>query len=437
MTYNRGKYAGLQGFAILMFTYVLMDSLMIYFAKQFIGFVPVIALLPLFLLVVIFKWGSSAIMPPRPVVWALSIALIGLLFGVILNQEISWYRLLEIGGAFCAFFVGYMFGRWVDDADFASHAFLITTVLYVIVCVVALLDVMPSLFPVNERIWSYHGVLKVRPEITTDQNFQIFYLLPAVVVLAMPFKVLRFSLAMFATIGGLFVLAKLQTRSGALVLIGIGLLSVMAPIWTKELGRKKVFMVLFLIVVLVLLGLPWILEVASLLIARFIDTDYATAYGRLASITYLFEHIYDPTWWFPRGNTEFISRYGNTPHSNITAMFLEGGILLLGAWIALFVIPLVGLSRLFFKQRLDALATIILLAGVAVWVIQMSLNVPLVEQVWLWGGGVVGALYRSKLSLSMNPFSEPSEHATVNTVHRSQGSTQAMDNNRILRRKKI
>jgi len=206
-------------------------------------------------------------------------------------------------------------------------------------------------------------------------------------------------------VGAMFILARLQTRSGSLAFLGIGLLCLLAPLRNKRLGRWKLVTIGIAGLVFLATGLPWLLKHSNLLIARFIDTDYATGYGRLLGFTYLFEHLFDPLWWSPQGNAEFAQRYQGTgsdavPHSNITAMFLEGGIIGLCAWLILFLAPAWQLSIMFLRNRIDPLATMILMGGICMLVTQMSLNVPFFKQPWLWAGAVVGALYRSRGELA-------------------------------------
>jgi uncharacterized membrane protein len=188
-----------------------------------------------------------------------------------------------------------------------------------------------------------------------------------------------------------------------LVFAGTFLLCLMSPIWNRALGRAKLFVLpTLLLVVGGIIGLEWMQQEGDLIIARFVDTDYQTGHGRLASLTYLFEHVYDPLWWVPRGNAEFAEQYGggNVPHSNITAMFLEGGILGLYMWIVVFLLPVLKLAGMFFRKQLDPLATMILISGFSMLVVQLSLNVPFFKQPWLWAGAVVGALYRSRTQLA-------------------------------------
>lgn len=388
---------------VLVFVWVMLDSMMTYFARSVIGVAPpVIAALPFFLLGIMFKWGIRSVIPPRHILLALGLSLVGFALGILLQEKPDFERFGTVFLAVCTFFAGYFSMRWTDNDRLYTGVFTFIPLAYVLVCVIALRKIMPHLFPVINAVWSNKGVLELRPEITTDQNFQIFYLFPIVLILALPFRLWRFSIAILGIAGALYVLAEIQTRSGFLVFAGLAVLAWLAPIWTPSLGKKKLAILPIIFLVLAVLNINTILNVGQLLIIRFTGEGGGTGTARLHSLEYLFRHLFDPTWWIPRGYDEFKSlNQGAIPHSNITAMFLEGGILGLYMWFVVFVIPLIALARMFVKKQLDKLATLVLLGGTAMLVVQLSLNVPFFKQPWLWAGAVVGTLYRSRHSLAV------------------------------------
>jgi hypothetical protein len=388
---------------MLVFVWVMLDSMMTYFTRSVIGVAPpVIAALPFFLLGIMFKWGIRSVIPPRQILLALGLSLVGFAVGILLQEKPDFDRFGTVFLAVCTFFVGYFSMRWTDNDRLYTGVFTFIPLAYVLVCVIALRKIMPHLFPVINAVWSNKGVLELRPEITTDQNFQIFYLFPIVLILALPFRFWRFSVAILGIAGVLYVLAEIQTRSGFLVFAGLAVLAWLAPIWTPSLGKKKLAILPIIFLVLAVLNINTILHVGQLLIIRFTGEGGGTGTARLHSVEYLFRHLFDPTWWIPRGYDEFKSlNQGAIPHSNITAMFLEGGILGLYMWIVVFVVPLIALARMFIKKQLDKLATLVLLGGTAMLVVQLSLNVPFFKQPWLWAGAVVGTLYRSRHKLAV------------------------------------
>lgn len=394
----------------LSFGWVLLDALLTYFLKTSKGGLPPVnAILPFVLIAIVFQVGWSAIFPPINVMFALLAAAVGFSIGIIIVPDISVYRFVEIIGAFSVFLIGFCAARWDTNENTFGYLFLIITSIYVAVSILALLNVSPNIFPLINTPWAYRDRIVMRPEIMTDQNFQIFYLMPATLVLVLPYRFWRFWTAAALTVGGFFILAKLQTRSGMLALAGTLLLCILAPIRNVFIGKKRLLFLPLLVVALVLLGLPWIGREASLLFARFKDIGFATGYERLSALGFLMRHFYDITWWYPQGYTEYVKQYGTIAHSNITAMFLEGGILGLYMWIAVFLIPIIRLSWMFIRKQLDLLSTMILFGGVTMLIVQLSLNVPFYKQVWLWAGATIGALYRTREQISLvKSISEPS-----------------------------
>jgi O-antigen ligase len=256
-------------------------------------------------------------------------------------------------------------------------------------------------FPIVNAVWSDNGVPVLRPEITTDQNFQIFYLFPIVLVLTLNFRLVRSSLVIAGMVGVLYILAKIQTRSGFIVFCGVALLALLAPLWTRSLGRGKTVMIPILLTVAFMLNHDLIMQVGDHLIARFTERTGAglgkeMGQDRLESSLFAIHHLLDPEWWIPRGSQEFVSRYGFLPHSTMTAVYLEGGIVGLLMWLTVFIFPLLALGWLLLKRRLDVLATLVLIGGVASVAIQMSLHVPFLKHTWLWAGAVLGSLIRMR-----------------------------------------
>jgi hypothetical protein len=382
---------------LLAFAWVMLDALLTYFTRTLTGhLLPVNWILPLVLLLILLTGGWRAINPPLHIGMGLAFGILGFSFGPLLVPEISTYRYVELIGALCAFAIGYSCLRWNSNEQTFVRMFMIISGMYVVISIIALLKIAPAHFPVINAQWAYHGTIVMRPEVMTDQNFQVFYLFPVVLLLALPYRFPRFWIVLALTIGSLFVLAKLQTRSGMLVLGGTVLMCLAAPIWNRALGRGKLLALPLLFVGLIAIGINWILQEGSLILARFTDIDYQTGYGRLESFMYLFERVYNPLWWVPQGNGEFLRKFDTIPHSNVTAMFLEGGIAGLYMWIVVFLIPMIMLSRMFFRRQLDQVATLVLLGGFSMLIVQLSLNVPFFKQPWLWAGAVVGVLYRSR-----------------------------------------
>lgn len=383
--------------AKLAFILVSLDSFFVYFGKQVVGtIIPVNLTLPLILILILITKGKKYLVPENHILFGLSLSILGFTAGVIILPEFGMERIFEIISAIMAFIIGYIFIRWSRNTDEVANVMLTIGLIYTATCVIALSHKLPNLFPVIERLWSLNGTLISRPEVTTDQNFQIFYFIPGILLLALPLKKIKLTLVIICFLGSLYSLAELQTRSGVLVFFSIAIMCVFAPIWTKSLGRKKTVVYPIVGILSAAAFLPIILQYADAIILRFTKTDYSTGLGRLHSFLYLFDNIYKLTWWIPHGNSEFLQITGNKPHSNPTGIFLDGGIFALIGWLWLFVAPIYRLSKLFFKRQLDNLTTMLLIGGIAFLTIQLSLNVPLMDQVWLWAGIILGAESRLK-----------------------------------------
>lgn len=381
---------------VVAFVLIALDSLMTYIGKQITGTIlPVNIIIPFLIAAIFVIKGKNYILPDKKHMIWLSVAALGLTAGTLTIPNTGIGRLFEVAGALVAFITGYMFSRWAKDEDQAAKPLLLIGLLYTAVCVIAVSKLMPQYFPIITKLWAFNGELIERPEVTTDQNFQIFYLIPGIIVFALPFKKIRFILSSLVILGSLYTLAVLQTRSGLLVAIGLIALITLAPIWSRNLGKWKIYLIPAISLVVAVLFLPKILSLASAIIIRFTETDYSTGLGRLHSFLYLFDKIYNPLWWLPQGNEEFKQLTGNIPHANPTAMFLEGGILALVAWIALVISPLIKLSFLFIKSRLDNTSIMLYFGGLGVFITQLTLNVPLMDQIWLWAGVTNGLLARA------------------------------------------
>ena len=151
-------------------------------------------------------------------------------------------------------------------------------------------------------------------------------------------------------------------------------------------------------VLIVAIKLDDIQDIASGILDRFFNDDFHTFWGRVISATYLFEKIVNPVWWFPRGNSEFIALYKDVPHFNPTAVFLEGGIIALAAWVALVLLPLFKGVAAVLKKKTDVFEALIVVGAGITFVAGLTLNTPYYEHAWLWAGALLGGLIKKKNS---------------------------------------
>ena len=374
---------------------MLLDSLLVYYGRIFFGqILPVNMTIPILLTILVIFKGIKYVLPPEKYTIYLLLCSTGFIMGAIVIQEYGFPRVLEVPSAASALLAGYVYSRWNDNPKLTANIFLLVGLLYGFVCTAALLKVSPHYFPMIIKLWAFNGTLIERPEITTDQNFQIFYFLPAVLAVVSATKIKDYILWGLATILGLYVISALQTRSGLLVLISAAMLSIISPLFIKKTSKKKIIILFSVISVTTLLSLPIIIKYAHNIIIRFTETDYSTGLGRLHGFTFLFEKIYNPLWWIPQGNSYYKELTGNIPHSNLTAIYLDGGLISLVFWFLLSLYPLYKLGVFFIKKKLNQSEAMIFIGSISMLILQLSLNVPLMDIIWLWSGLTLGTYIR-------------------------------------------
>lgn len=377
----------------LPFAITFLDSVFAYFMIPRGITVTPNALVP-FLLAYFALFDSQALkLPGGTLAWLAALAF-SFCIAVVTAEGLTPHRILETGSCVASFYAGFLLWRRSSDENQLARWMIALSLVYVVVCLVALAGIAPQYFPIVNHYWSQDGLAQARPMVTADSNMQVYYLFPAALVLVLPFRLWRTALALAGTLGGFYVLAQLQTRSGTLVYVGILMLILAAPLWNRSLGRTKILVYPALAVIGIVLFWPVIHRSFELLLYRFTEADVASGNGRLGSTLYAFQNLFNPFWWIPRGSDEFLRQYGGLPHSNLTAMYLDGGLLGLIAWIALVIAPIVQMTSLLLRRKTDAAATMVWIAAIAVLLVQLSLHNPFRDQVWLWAGALVGALVR-------------------------------------------
>lgn len=368
------------------------------------------ALVP-FLLAYFALFDARALKLPGGTLAWLALLAFSFCIAVVTAEGLTAHRILETGSCVASFYAGFLLWRRSSDENQLARWMIALAFVYVIICLIALAGIAPQYFPVVNHYWSQDGLAQARPMVTADANMQFYYLFPAALVLVLPFRLWRTALALLGTLGGFYVLAQLQTRSGTLVYVGILMLILAAPLWNQSLGRMKVLLYPAAAVVGVIVFWPVIHHSFELLLYRFTEADIASGNGRLGSTLYAFQNLFNPFWWIPRGADEFVRQYGGLPHSNLTAMYLDGGLFGLIAWIALVIAPIVQMTVLLLRRKTDAAATMVWIAAIAVLLVQLSLHNPFRDQVWLWAGALVGAMVRLKTAQPVTA-SAPIEAAT-------------------------
>ena len=381
-------------FAMLL---LLFDSMISYLTGNLLGIIIPINLFVLILFLIgVIIYGYPEINFPAYVFLGLYGFFLGISVGIISLDEFDIWRLRTVGGAVVAFAVGYACFRATTSTKLFRRSLLLIGGLYALVCFVALIKLLPSIFPVFEAIGNRLGETVIRPEVTTDSNVQIYYLFPAVILLTLRNSNLQFAAIFFITAMSAYALAQLQTRSGSLVLAGTLVLS--AIVGMRARGKVDFRFVGFVILglLLSLVFMDKLLGAFETLTQRFTISDYKTLDHRTDAFTFSILNFFNFDYWLPQGYKVYrADADGKIPHSNITAAYVEGGILGLLGWALLLAAPLVALGRRWLRGVTDEIANIALCGGTVSLIIQLSLNTLLFEQVWLWAGAVVGGLART------------------------------------------
>ena len=385
-------------FSAVLFGLVFCDSLITYFASRIGGVRPALIILILFAVFALLK-GYKKILPSERVMGWLALMVFGFLMGIVSAPDIGIQRLPELASAVIAFLIGYYFFRFNTDVNKIYWFLFILSALYTSICVLAILRVAPQYFPIEVSLWAHGYTINERPAITTDQNFQFFYIFLPVLLIMLPIGRFKFLGVLVLLIAAAFVLVRLQTRSGVLVFVGGFLLALAYPFVSKKSDKKKVIYLLLSAFLIVLLSLPLVMSEVGPLLVRFLSEgkEQATSAGRLTSALYIFDVVWNPLYWLPQGNPTYLEGY-NKPHSNIAAVYLEAGIFGLVGWVMVFVRPVFLLAKQYYSRNGDIIAGLVFVASVMILVLQLSLNVPVMDQVWLWAGALNGVLAKVKSS---------------------------------------
>jgi hypothetical protein len=381
---------------LLLVSIILLDSLFAYaLTNLFHVSFPINSLVPAALLVALFVTGARVFAPSRLVLGGMLLIALAFAHGILVFDLFPATRLFKLAGALIALVVGYAAGRWVTQANLIARMYFVIGGLYALVCVVALSGVLPAYFPVINALGYRDGQMILRPEVTTDQNFQIFYLFPSVLLFLMPLRRPYLVAVGLMSIAAAYTLTQLYSRSGVLVLGMALLFAWAAPLRYPMLGRTKVAVLPLLFAVVSMLSFAWISSATREISIRFTDSrHFRTLDDRIDAAMFLFEHLADFEYWLPRGNHEYVLATGNVPHFNATALYLEAGLLGVLLWFAMVAVPMALLIGYFVRGRLDMAALLMTGGGMASFLAQMSLNAPLYDHVWLWAGCVMGCLGR-------------------------------------------
>ena len=379
-----------------LFAWLLLDSLLLYLLRPFFAF-PINALLPgLVVLAFVFSRRTGKLLTNTHI-FSMGCVALGFMLAVALGVELAWLSFKQTLSAGCGLLIGYRATR--RDQDLRPFLLLLALVgfVYAVICVAALLGLSSSYLPVIYAQGFHNGVAVMRAELTTDQNYQIYYLFPIMMGLILKQKLWKTSLLLLGVLGSFYVIVMMETRSGLLLLLSLLSIIVLLPVWYKQKNSiNKVFFLAAIVLLLTIVKLPEIIDLSQGMIRRFTESDLATFWGRIISITYLFEHIFNPLWWIPKGQNVFLLEYGNFPHSAPTSIFLRAGILGLIGWLMLIAWPVMKGLNLVRRRKINIYQAAIVFGALVSLVASFSLPAAMFEQVWLWGGACWGVVELSK-----------------------------------------
>ena len=354
-------------------------------------FFPINSLLP-FLVLGAFVMDRRHVSIPVPILVAMAMVGLGLLLGVLAGEPL-WKNTKTFVTAVCGFVIGYK--AIVGANNLRSFINLLSWMglLYAVVCLLAVLGVNKTLFPVSYLEGFDNGVLVRRAEITTDQNVQIYYLFPLMMIFALKQNILKNICFALLTLGAIYTAIKMETRSGLLLLVvGFAMFSLL-PVWYKE--RRGILRLASFTVVAVMaliLNLSLLNDSVDVVARRFQVDNLGTLWGRIYSALFLYERVWNPLWWIPKGLKTFSDLHGVFPHHAPTFIFLQAGIFGLAGWFILIALPIFRSIKLIFKKRFDITEATIMVGSLISFVACLSLAAAMFEQLWLWSGAAHGVL---------------------------------------------
>ena len=385
-------------FLCVLFLFILLDSLVNYFANTLVSATYPINALTCVAFIIYFMVNHKFFLkylPSQSVLFMLGLILTGFLLGLHHNYYSFTGKLFKSFSALVSLLIGYYAFRQINNERYLSIVFLVAGSIYTLVCFIAVLRVAPGLFPVIDALWADGWTLVSRPEVTTDQNFQIYYLFFLCFILFFSVTNITRVLVLLGSVLALYSLSQLQTRSGVLLYLAAFLLSVYGAARLNFIKPVYIFLAAGLGLIVIVNKIDAIYGMASYLIDRFVDDDYRNLEGRVKSASYLLELVASPIAWFvPQGLGSFERLFGGFPHSNYTAIFLEGGILSFFGFLVLQVFTIVRVGLLSLKYKLDSVTLAALFGAMISLMGSLSLCVPYHEHVYLWVGALIGAEMR-------------------------------------------
>jgi len=296
-----------------------------------------------------------------------------------------------------AFLIGSI---WILRTNISSKLitdhFLALSAFHALICLLALLKISPSIFPLIDAVYYNNGVPVSRPEITTDQTRQALYLLVSLCVVFTQKSLSRNIISLAILLITIFIITKVQSRMSTIVVSLFTIIAYLMAIRFKVISMKMLFAGLSLVVLVILWKIGAIINFLANLIWRFqqVDDSYG---GRAGSIMYLFEKLAEPSYWIPTSYNEFFQQHGAAPHSFHTMVYLNAGLLGLICYLILIIVPLSILFKKILKRTATDYERIGFFCGSFTFLLSLTQPVINHEIFWLMAGLTAGALSRSHL----------------------------------------
>ncbi|HMB78208.1 MAG TPA: hypothetical protein VKN76_17575, partial [Kiloniellaceae bacterium] len=144
-----------------------------YFARTLTGAgFPYSALMLMLFVVGLFVVGYPKIKLPLYGYLAIYLLVLSFSISILSLEEFELSRFRQLAGAIVAMGIGYACFTAAKTENLIRFAFSFVSLSYAVVCFIALRKIYPALFPVINTIGNRAGEMFIRPEVTTDQNFQ-------------------------------------------------------------------------------------------------------------------------------------------------------------------------------------------------------------------------------------------------------------------------
>jgi hypothetical protein len=324
----------------------------------------------------------------------------GYLIGAAARQDIS--GLFPIGLSVIIFYFGFVVSK---DNQMRNDLFRLAWVCSSVFALLAALG-LSGIGPFGDLVtvgrFAAHGAILERMQIFTDINFVAMYVIPLAAALYAQGRWFTLRLALAAL--GAWVLLMGQSRSGLIVYVVVALAMLMLRV--RRLSILQLMGGALFAANLCVLLYGTVQELLEPIVLRTSDVDgMDTIEHRLLAYSYLAEKLLVLQAWFGLGTDEFVLLYGDLPHSNATAFFLEAGLIGFVGWLGLFVLLLVkaAFGVLWSPSRYADGDIMLVGCALGIMLAQLTLFVTTQKLPWLWAGIIAGMVEARALHQMRQP----------------------------------